>query len=63
MKHVDSAQAGSRARSKKLSVLEQKSVSCEVKNQYEGYPERFKGFCVESGFSWPPEETLRWNSI
>lgn len=56
MKHVDSTNAGSR--SKKLPILEQKSVSCEVKNQYAGYLDRFKGFCVENGYHCPPEHTV-----
>ena len=58
VKHVDSSGAGKRAIQKKHTILEQKSVSCEVKQQYAGYLQRFVGFCKESGFHWPPASNL-----
>lgn len=45
---------GRRAQSQMLKALEMRSVSAEVQNQYQGYQERFKSFCRDNGFPWPP---------
>ena len=45
---------GCRARKNQLTVLEQRSVSCEVQIQYKSHLERFKSFCVGEGIIWPP---------
>ena len=50
----DEINAGTRAQSGQLTILERRSVSCEVESQYIVYYQRFKDFCKESGVSWPP---------
>ena len=50
----DEINAGTRAQSGQLTILERRSVSCEVESQYIVYYQRFKDFCKVSGVSWPP---------
>jgi len=44
--------AGSRARNNKLTLLEERSVSSEVRHQYGQHLEWFENFCREEGTSW-----------
>ena len=45
---------GKRAQTRKMTVLEQRSVSKEVFNQHTGYYNRFKSFCLQESLPWPP---------
>ena len=45
---------GTLARKGHLSLLERKSVSVEVQNQYQKYFQLFVDFCRENGEAWPP---------
>ena len=45
---------GRRAQMNKLTALEMRSVSVEVRNQYQHYHQRFESFCKDHGLQWPP---------
>jgi hypothetical protein len=45
---------GQRAQQNKLTLLEERSISCEVQHQYQGHLNRFKNFCHAQGLEWPP---------
>eukprot|EP00435_Cladocopium_sp_Y103_P046584 s342_g13.t1 len=50
----DEIDVGRRAQNKKMTVLEERSVSKEIHHQYTSYYNRFKSFCRQEGLPWPP---------
>lgn len=52
---IQPEEVGTLAQRKRLTVLETKCVSSEVKMQYDSYFQQLVGFWKESGFHWPPE--------
>eukprot|EP00438_Fugacium_kawagutii_P008128 Skav234369 [mRNA] locus=scaffold2071:40230:43653:+ [translate_table: standard] len=53
MKESEVDGIGKRAQTNRLTVLEQKSISSEVRHQYLGYLMKFESFCRASGLKWP----------
>lgn len=49
---------GKRAQSQQLTVLEERSVSIEVQNQYATYYRRFENFCRANGLGFPVVEDV-----
>ena len=50
---VETEGAGSRAQRNKMTILEQKSISTEVRHQYQNFLLKFENFCRDSGLKWP----------
>jgi integrase len=44
---------GRRAQTQQLTVLEERSISIEVLNQYKSYLTKFENFCRAEGLQWP----------
>ena len=44
---------GKRAQQNRLTALEERSVSCEVREQYQGFYTKFKNFYQAAGLKWP----------
>ena len=53
LKSEEVKDAGKRAQLNRLTILEQKSISTEVRHQYQSFLLKFESFCRDSGLKWP----------